>query len=96
LINETEFFDAHDILPVYHGGEFFYCLDESDFEIYEGRDLLRMNAIYKDRISIDCTRGTCGTLSEKEPTDIHSNECPVPVLEANLAPSDVALSLLVG
>jgi hypothetical protein len=55
-----------------------------------------MNAIYKDRISIYCTRGTCGTLSSKEPTDIHSNECPVPVLEANLAPSDVALSFLVG
>jgi hypothetical protein len=97
LIAKKEFFDAHEILPVYHGGEFFYCLDESDFEIYEGRDLLFMNAIYKDRISIDCTRGTCGTLSAQElidiePTDIDS----VPVLEANLATSDIALSLLVG
>jgi hypothetical protein len=80
----------------YHGGEFFDCLDQSDFEIYEGRYLLRMNSIYKDRISIDFTRGTCGTLSTKEPMDIHSNEYPVPVLEANLAPSDIALSLLVG
>jgi hypothetical protein len=96
LMDEKEFFDAHEISPVYHGGEFFDCLDESDFEIYEGRDLLRMNAIYKDRISIDCTRGTGDRLSAKEPTDIHSNECPVPVLEANLASSDVALSLLVG
>jgi hypothetical protein len=62
LIDEKECFDAHEILPVYHGGEFFDCLDESDFEIYEGRDLLCMNAIYKDRISIDFTRGIFGTL----------------------------------
>jgi hypothetical protein len=55
-----------------------------------------MNAIYKDRISIDCTCGTCGTFSAQEPTDIHSTESLVPVLEANLAPSDIALSLLVG
>jgi hypothetical protein len=82
LINEKEFFDAHEILPI-PWGRVFDCLDESDFEIYEGRDLLRMN-------------GTCGTWSAKETTDINSNECPVPVLEANLAPSDVALSLLVG
>jgi hypothetical protein len=45
LIDEKEFFDSHEILPVYHGGEFCYCLDESDFDIYEGRDLLCMNAI---------------------------------------------------
>jgi hypothetical protein len=96
LIDEKEFFDAHEILRVYHGGEFFDCLDESDFEIHEGRDLLRMNAIYKDIISIDCKRGTCGTFSVKEPTDIHSNGSPVLVLEAKLAPSDIAISLLVG
>jgi hypothetical protein len=96
LIDEKECFDAHEILPVYHGGEFFDCLDESDFEIYEGRDLLCMNAIYKDLISIDCTRGICGTLSTQDPADIHSTESPVPVLEANLAPSDIALFLLVG
>jgi hypothetical protein len=57
---------------------------------------LCMDAIYKDRISIDCTRGTCGTLSTQDPADIHSTESPVPVLEANLAPSDIALFLLVG
>jgi hypothetical protein len=96
LIDEKEFFDAHEILPVYHGGEFFYCLDESDFEIYEGRNLLCTSVIYKDCISIYCTRGTCGTLLTQDPADIHSNESPVPVLEANLAPSDIALSLLVG
>jgi hypothetical protein len=55
-----------------------------------------MNAIYKDRISIDCTRGKCGTLSRQDPADIHSIESPVPVLEANLTPSNIALSLLVG
>jgi hypothetical protein len=96
LIDEKEFFDADEILPVYHGGEFFDCLDESDFEINEGRDLLCMNAIYKDRTSIDCTCKTSGTLSTQDPADIHSTESPVPVMEANLAPSDIALSLFVG
>jgi hypothetical protein len=94
LINEKEFFDAHEILPVYHGGV-FDCLDESDFEIYEGRDLLCMNAIYKYCISIDCTHVTCGTLLTQDPEDIYSTESPVPVLEANLTPSDIDLSLLV-
>jgi hypothetical protein len=85
LIDEKEFFDAHEILPVYHGASFLYCLDESDFEIYEGRDLLCMNAIYKDCISIDCTRGT---FSAQEPTyielaDIYS----VPVLDDDISKS---------
>jgi hypothetical protein len=79
-----------------YGGEFFDCLDESDFEIYEGCDLLRMDALYKDRIVIDCTRGIWGTLSTQDSADIHSTESTVPFLEANLAPSDIALCLLVG
>jgi hypothetical protein len=34
-------------------------------------------------------------LSTQDPTDIHSTESKATVLEANLSPSDIALSLLV-
>jgi hypothetical protein len=36
------------------------------------------------------------TLSTQDPANIHSTESPVPVLEDNLTPSDIALSLLAG
>jgi hypothetical protein len=57
--------------------------------------------VNKNRTVIDCTKGIFVRLSAQsstyERTDVSPTETAVvPVLEANIAPSDVALSLLVG
>jgi hypothetical protein len=101
LIDQNEFFDAHEILLVYHGGEFFECLEESVFEKYESRDIFHLDTVNKNRTVIDCTKGIFGRLSAQISTEDRTDVSPtetsvVRVLEANLAPSDVALSLLVG
>jgi hypothetical protein len=86
---------------LYHGGEFFECLEESVFEKYESCDLLHLDTVNKNRTVIDCTKGIFGRFSAQSSTKERTGVSPteiavVRVLEANLSPSDVALSLLVG
>jgi hypothetical protein len=58
-IDESEFFDAYENLPVYRE-EFCGCLEKFESENYDTwtrRDLLDLDGAYRDRVVVDC----CGT-----------------------------------
>jgi hypothetical protein len=54
------------------------------------RDLLDLDGAYRDRVVVDC----CGTLTSQHPTSDLTESTTE--LESNLAPSDLALSELIG
>jgi hypothetical protein len=90
--DDSEFFDAYEILPIYRE-EFLYCLEKFESENYDTwtrRDLLDLDGTYSDRVVVDC----CGTLTSQQPTDALNDSTTE--LESNLAPSDLALSELIG
>jgi hypothetical protein len=91
-IDESEFFDAYENLPVYRE-EFFDCLEKFESENYDNwtkRDLLDLDGTYRDRVVVDC----CGTLTSQHPTSDLAESTTE--LESNLALSDLALSELIG
>jgi hypothetical protein len=88
----SEFFDAYENLPNYRE-EFFDCLKKFESENYDSwtrRDLLDLDDTYRDRVVVDC----CGTLTSQQPTCATNDSTTE--LESNLAPSDLALSELIG
>jgi hypothetical protein len=54
-IDESEFFNAYENLPVYRE-EFFDCLDKRESENYDdcaGRDILDLDGAYRARVLVD-------------------------------------------
>jgi hypothetical protein len=95
-IDESELFDAYKNLPVYRE-EFFDCLEKFESENYDNwtrRDLFDLNVAYRDRVVVDC----CGTSTSQHPTSglTESPSSETTELESNLAPSNLALSELIG
>jgi hypothetical protein len=95
-IDESVFFDAYENLPVYRE-EFFDCLEKFESENYDNwtrRDLLDLDGAYRDRVVVNC----CGTSTSQHPTSglTESPSTKTTELESNLAPSDLALSELIG
>jgi hypothetical protein len=95
-IDESEFFDAYENLPVYREG-FFDCLEKFGSENYDNwtsRNLLHLDGAYRERVEVD----GCGTLTSQHPTSslTESPSTETTKLESNLAPSDLALSELIG
>jgi hypothetical protein len=95
-IDKSEFFDAYENLPVYRE-EFFDCLEKCESENYDDcarRDLLDLDGAYHARVVVEC----CGTSTSQHSTSgLHeSPSTETTVLESNLAPSELALSELIG
>jgi hypothetical protein len=62
----------------------------SNYDNWTRRDLLDLDGAYRDRVVVDC----CGRLTAHHPTsDLTESTAE---LESNLAPSDLALSELIG
>jgi hypothetical protein len=94
-IDESEFFDAYENLPVYRE-EFFDCLEKFESENYDNwtrRDLLDLDSAYRDRVVVDC----CGTSTSQHPKSglTESPSTETTELESNVAPSDLTLSELI-
>jgi hypothetical protein len=95
-IDESEFFDAYENLPIYRE-EFFDCLENCESENYDDcarRNLLDLDGSYSARVVVDC----CGTSTSQHSTSgiTESPSTETTVLESNLAPCELALSELIG
>jgi hypothetical protein len=109
--DDKTFFDAYENLPSFHE-EFFNCFEEEEFENNEqhpSRNLLNLDSVHRARIVIDCTKEIIGTASTKECTSFKQNipgtllaqehtehGKDIPDHEANLSPTNMALSVLIG
>jgi hypothetical protein len=65
-IDESEFLDAYENLPVYRE-EFFDCLEKFESENYDNwtrQDLLDLDGAYRYRVLVDCF----GTSTSQQPT----------------------------
>jgi hypothetical protein len=109
--DNNTFFNAYENLPPFHE-DFFDCFEEEKFENNEQhqvRDRLNLDYVHCARIVVDCTKEIIGTGSKQESTSSEPNipgtllaQEPteygkyIPGPEANLSPSNMALSALIG